>query len=93
MRVTRVSIDSYTPNEEIKATATVVLDNSLCIHHVHVIGGINGDFVGFPNTGLTKMCNNSKRYTDIVHPCSETLRSDITERVLKEYRGYSRDGM
>lgn len=85
MKVTRVKIDSLTPSEKLKATCTVVLDDSLCIHHIHVIEGDRGLFIGFPNTGSMKLFKKSKRFVDIVHPCSDTLRRDITTAVLEEY--------
>lgn len=85
MEVTRVKINKYTPDEQMKATCTVVLDDSLCIHQIHVIEGKNGLFIGFPNTGDMKLYRKSKRFVNIVHPCTEELRKKISEAVLEEY--------
>lgn len=85
MEVTRVKIDKYTPDEPMKANCTVVLDNSLCIHQIHVIEGKNGLFIAFPNTGDMKLYRKSKRFVSIAHPCNDELRRKISDAVLEEY--------
>ena len=94
MKVTRVKINSYTPNSYgTCASVTVYLDNSLVIHQIRVVNGKRGLFIAFPNTGNMKLYSKNgekgkKRYDDIVHPCTEDLRKEITEKVLEAYEGY-----
>lgn len=85
MDVTKVRIDKLTPDEKIKATVTVFLDDVLCIHQMHVIDGDQGLFVGYPNTGDMKFFSNRKRFVDIVHPCNNELRDKIQSKVIEKY--------
>lgn len=89
MKVTRVSINDFTPEHKIKATATVVLDDVLCIHHIHIIEGVRGLYVAFPNTGVLNSCRRNNKYKDIVHPCNEMLRKEIAQSVLEKYKAVS----
>lgn len=96
MKVTRVKINDYTPNDYgTCASVTVYLDNSLVIHQLRVINGKGGLFVAFPNTGDMKLYGDKnggtkKRYNDIVHPCTEELRKEIVNKVLEKYVNYKR---
>ena len=85
MEVTRVKIDKYTPDEPMKANCTVVLDNSLCIHQIHVIEGKNGLFIAFPNTGDMKLYRKSKRFVSIAHPCTCLLYYTLHFAILAAY--------
>ena len=86
MQVTKVRLDYKCKKDKgICADVTVVLDDVLAIHNIHVIAGGDGYFVAFPNTGLTKMTQKGKRYKDIVHPLNKTLRTEIEEKVLKAF--------
>lgn len=85
MEITRVKIDKITPNSSIKGTATIVLDNEISIHELHIIDGKDGLFIGFPNTGDVVYKDNIKRFKDIVHPNNEELRLKIQDAVLIEY--------
>lgn len=87
MEVTNVTFHSFNSDEDsnVKATCSITLDDALRIHHLHVISGRKGLFVGFPNTGEMKLFKNGKRYVDIIHPCNEKLRKDINTAVLEKY--------
>lgn len=91
LSVTRVKIDSYAPKSTgICAEVTVVLEDEVAIHKVSVIQGERGIFVAMPNTGVTRLVNNSRRYEDLVHPLSTELNDAISEAVLKEYNNYKK---
>lgn len=85
MEVTRVKIDRLTPDRQVKATATIVLDDVLCVHQLRVVEGKNGLFVGFPNGGSYTMVDGRKRYVDIVHTFDEQLRERIQNSILEKY--------
>lgn len=88
MKVTNVVFHNINTDVDssVKATCSITLDDVLRIHHIHIIEGTKGLFIGFPNTGEMKLYKNGKRYVDIVHPCNEKLRSEINEAVLEQYR-------
>lgn len=85
MKVTNVTIHNIDKNSKIRATCSITLDDMLRIHHIHVIEGDKGLFIGFPNTGEMKLYRNGKRFLDIVHPCNEELRREITDAVITKY--------
>lgn len=86
MEVTKVRLDRVEPKEYgTCADVTIIFDNELQVHNVHVINGKNGYFVAFPNTGETKMTDKGKRFTDIVHPTNKNLRTKIEREVLKVF--------
>lgn len=89
MEVTRVEFDKYHPKDRgTCAEVSIVLDNSLIIHNVQVISGDKGMFIAMPNTGVTKIKDNKKRYSDIVHPTNKTLSEAIKAKVLDAYYNY-----
>lgn len=89
MEVTRVKIDEYNPKQTgVCGIATVCLDNELLIHKIQIISGKNGVFVAFPNTGELVITGGNRKYTDIVHPCNESLRLKINDAILKSYKEY-----
>lgn len=86
MVVTRATADRLTPKDEgVCAEFSVVLDNALCIHKVRVISGKSGLFVAFPNYDCIDNKSGKKRYKDVVHPISNSLRQSIQDKVLSEY--------
>lgn len=87
MKVTNVSFHSFSSDagDKVRATCSITLDDVLRIHHLHVIEGKKGLFIGFPNTGEMKLYKNGKRYVDIIHPCNEELRQEINKAVLEKY--------
>ena len=88
MKVTRIEIKPLSNNREVGrlADCTIVLDDCLQVNHIHIIKGTKGLFVSFPNTGETRLVNNQRRFSDIVHPVNTELRSHIEEAILSKYR-------
>ena len=86
MQITKIIVDRITPKDlGICAEVSILLDDVLSIHNIHVINGKKGLFISFPNTGQMRMFNGRKRYKDIVHPTSKTLREEIESQVLTAY--------
>lgn len=86
MQVTEIRVNNIDPKESgICGEFTIVLDDMLCIHKIHVINGSRGLFIAFPNTGEMRLYKNSKRFFDLVHPINKTLRETIESEVLKVY--------
>ena len=92
MKITKVRVDSYTPSPKgICASMSVYFDSELVVHRVHVINGKKGLFVAFPNTGEYVMDgdNSRRKFVDVVHPCSETLRKEVNKAIIDAYENYT----
>lgn len=86
MKVTKIVTNNLTPRDEgVCGEFSIILDNSLCIHKILVVKGKKGLFITFPNTGEMKRFESAKRYVDIVHPISNSLRQYIQSEVLSYY--------
>lgn len=86
MKVTSIRVDSLSPQSKgICGEFTIVLDDAICIHKIYVVNGEKGLFITFPNTGEMKMYKKSKRFFDIVHPTSNSVRKIIEDEVLNRY--------
>ena len=84
--VTKVTIDSFTPQPSgVCAEVTVVINDVIAIHKISVISGDRGLFVSMPNTGKTRMTVSGKRYTDLVRPLSRDMSNKINEAVISCY--------
>lgn len=89
MQVTKIDFDNYHPKDRgTCAEVSVTLDDCLVIHRVQVISGEKGMFIAMPNTGMTKLLDKKKRYTDLVHPTSKKLSDYIKNEVLNAYSNY-----
>lgn len=86
MTVTKVVANSILPQDRgICGEFTVTLDDALRIHKILVVNGEKGLFVTYPNMRGLKSSQKPKRYVDVVHPITETLRQHIQQEVLKRY--------
>lgn len=80
MKITSVNLKKISNQENLKAFATVILDNSLAIHNLKLIQGNNGLFIAFPNYKGT-----NEKYYDIVHPIVGDLRREIEAEIISQY--------
>lgn len=64
----------------IKAIASVVINNSICIKGIKLIEGGKGLFIGMPSRRLK-----SGEIEDVVFPINNETRELIQEAILKEY--------
>lgn len=89
MSVTDVSIRMVEPIEEgshLLAYADVTLEGQLIVRDIRVLDGVNGLFIGFPNTIATDGDN----FHSIVSPTTRQLREHIETCVLEKYQ-YMKD--
>lgn len=85
MSVTYVSIRMVEPIEEdshLLAYANVTLEGQLIVRDIRVFDGVNGLFIGFPNTIATDGDN----FHSIVSPTTRQLREHIENCVLEKYQ-------
>lgn len=50
MRVTSIKIEKLEDKGAIKARASIVLDDAICIHNIRIVEGRKGLFISFPYT-------------------------------------------
>ncbi len=63
----------------LKAIASVTLEDSFVVHGVKVLESQKGLFVAMPSTEF------NSEYKDICHPTTKELREDISKAVLDAY--------
>ena len=79
MNITEVKI-TVIPNEgQLKAYASIVLDNCFVIHDLKVIRTEEKSFVAMPSK------KRQNRFMDIAHPLDQKTRGLIQQAVFKEY--------
>jgi len=83
MKITNVRIKKIHGDTNIKAFASVTLDDAFVIHDIRIVEGKNGLFVSMPSKKV------GDKYRDISHPITADSRSALIETVLGEYRQLS----
>lgn len=63
----------------LKAIASITLEDSFAVHGVKVLESQKGLFVAMPSTEF------NSEYKDICHPTTKELREDISKAVLDAY--------
>ena len=67
----------------VKAIASIVINNSICIKGIKIIEDDNGLFIAMPNRKLI-----SGKLEDLVFPINNETRKIIQDAILKEYCNY-----
>ncbi len=80
MNITDVRIRKMDKEGNLKAIATITLDNEFAIHDIKVIEGENGLFIAMPSRKTPE-----GKYRDIAHPISHEAREAVQKAVLDEY--------
>lgn len=78
--ITEVRIYTAAAQGNLKAYATVTLDDSYVIHGLKVLEGENGLWVSMPATRTRK-----GDFKDIFHPITKEARSALVDTVLAKY--------
>lgn len=82
MRVTRVNMKKLKNAGCIKAIASIVLDEAICLKQIEVVEGREGElFIAFP-----KFRNMQRKFYNVAHPIDNELRKKIQSAVLEEYK-------
>lgn len=79
MQITDVKIKRNTKERNLKALATVVLDDAIAIHHIKIIEGKNGLFIAMPSR------KSDQGFIDFVHPINTETRKMMQDAILAEY--------
>lgn len=80
MNITDVRIRKMTKEGNMKAVASVTIDNELVIHDIKIIEGENGLFIAMPSRKTS-----DGQYRDIAHPISSGSREVLQGAILEAY--------
>ena len=80
MNITDVRIRKMTKEGNMKAVASVTIDNELAIHDIKIIEGENGLFIAMPSRKTS-----DGQYRDIAHPISSEAREALQSAILEAY--------
>lgn len=78
VKIVRVS---KVEDSRVKASATIVVGDSIMIHGIRVIQGENGLFLSMPSRK-----DKTGKFVDIVHPVSVEMRDAILNAILEELK-------
>ncbi|MEW6516400.1 MAG: septation regulator SpoVG [candidate division FCPU426 bacterium] len=81
MTITEVKIIPRQGDDKLKAYVSVTFDNAFIVHNLKIIEGPNGLFVAMPSRK-----RRDGTFVDIAHPLNSTMRREMEERILGEYR-------
>lgn len=79
MNITDVRIKKLHGDTNLKALASITIDNQLVVHDIRVVDGKNGLFVAMPSKKV------GDKYVDISHPITTDSRNMLIEAILNEY--------
>lgn len=80
MNITDVRIRRMTKDGNMKAVASITLDNEFAIHDIKIIEGENGLFIAMPSRKTPE-----GQYRDIAHPISHEAREIVQTAILEAY--------
>lgn len=86
MKVTDVRIRKINPDKgNIKAFASITLDDVFCVHDITVTQGPMKMYVNMPSKKKKEANAQTEKILDIAHPLTSELRNEITQAVLDAY--------
>ena len=80
MNITDVRIRKMTKESNMKAVASVTVDNELAIHDIKIIEGDKGLFIAMPSRKTAE-----GEFKDIAHPINTELRDQLQTMILAKY--------
>lgn len=80
MNITDVRVKRIAGDTNIKAVASITIDNDFVVKDIRVVEGKNGLFVSMPSKKI------GEKYVDISHPITSQSRSALFDAILNEYR-------
>lgn len=81
IEVTKVNIYETENLGEVKAVASIVVNNAIAINNIKIINGKKGLFIGMPSRKTL-----TGEFKDIVYPINTETREIIQIAILKEYK-------
>lgn len=79
MNITDVKVKKLNRDDNLKAFASITIDDAFVVHDLKVVDGRNGLFVSMPSKKV------GDKYIDTSHPITAEWRQRINTAVLSEY--------
>lgn len=80
MNITDVRVRKMMKESNLKAVASITIDDDFVVHDIKVVEGEKGLFIAMPSRKAA-----DGEYRDIAHPINSATRSNIQELVLDAY--------
>lgn len=80
IEVTNVKVVKLDINNKIRAVASVVINNAICIKDIKVLESEQGFFIGFPGVKTPK-----GEYKALTHPINQETREIIQKAIIEEF--------
>ena len=80
MNITDVRVRKMLKESNLKAVASITIDDDFVVHDIKVVEGEKGLFIAMPSRKAA-----DGKYRDIAHPINSATRSNIQEIVLDAY--------
>ncbi len=80
MNITDVRVRKMLKESNLKAVASITIDDDFVVHDIKVVEGEKGLFIAMPSRKAA-----DGEYRDIAHPINSATRSSIQEIVLDAY--------
>ncbi|MEG1846021.1 MAG: SpoVG family protein [Oscillospiraceae bacterium] len=79
MKIQAKIVKRFSDTEKVRAIANVVFEDSLALHGVKIINGIDDVFIAMPNRKI------GDEYKDVFHPINSNARAEISKVILSAY--------
>ena len=83
MEVTDIKIRRISNAGNLKATATITIDNAFAVHDIKVIEANGNTFIAMPSRRIGE--GDQSRYVDIAHPINKETRESLQAMILEQY--------
>ncbi|MBE7010639.1 MAG: septation regulator SpoVG [Ruminococcaceae bacterium] len=81
MQITDIRIRKINLDSKMKAVVSVTFDNSLVVHDIKVIEGVDKLFVAMPSRKTPE-----GEFKDIAHPINMDMRDKLESSILQKYQ-------
>ena len=78
MKITEIRIHKF-PEGNVRAVASITLDDMIAIHDIRLVQGKSGIFLSFPAK------KHKEEYIDIAHPTKTAVRNEISNAIIGAY--------
>lgn len=85
MKITEVKINLMPRQDNLKAFASITIDDCFVVHDLRVIKKDDKIFIAMPNKKIKSSQTQEFVFKDIAHPINKETRDEIEKTVLTEY--------
>ena len=80
MNITDVRVRTVNTESNLKAVASITIDDAFVVHDIKLIQGEHGFFIGMPSRK-----DEIRGFRDVAHPITTEARNQISELIISEY--------